>query len=76
MNRKSQSPFDARVESRYRLGRIVRAAFARGAIAPEDNQVIMGNNGPADISVEDFAVAMVDEAQSAIHRRQRFTIAN
>ena len=38
--------------------------------------VIQRNGGPADISLEDYAVAMVDEAESARHRRQRFTVAN
>lgn len=38
--------------------------------------VIQRDGGPADISLEDYAVAMVDEAQSAKHRRQRFTVAN
>jgi len=40
------------------------------------DQVIAGANGPADISLEDLAVAMVDEAESAAHRQQRFTAAN
>lgn len=38
--------------------------------------VIPGNGGPADISLEDYAVAMVDEAEAAKHRRQRFTVAH
>lgn len=38
--------------------------------------VIAGADGPADISVEDYAVAMLDEAQAPRHRRQRFTVAN
>src|SRR5687768_14884516 len=38
--------------------------------------VIPGDNGPADISLEDYAVAMVDEAETPKHRRQRFTVAN
>ena len=38
--------------------------------------VIMGTAGPSDISLEDYAVAMVDEAETARHRRQRFTVAN
>ncbi|MCK6421651.1 MAG: NAD(P)-dependent oxidoreductase [Aquabacterium sp.] len=38
--------------------------------------VIAGANGPADISVEDYAVAMLDEAETPRHRRQRFTVAN
>lgn len=38
--------------------------------------VIQRDDGPADISLEDYAVAMMDEAESAKHRRQRFTVAN
>lgn len=38
--------------------------------------VIPGNGGPADISLEDYAVAMLDEAETARYRRQRFTVAN
>jgi uncharacterized protein len=38
--------------------------------------VIQRDGGPADISLEDYAVAMMDEAESAKHRRQRFTVAN
>src|SRR5205823_9313606 len=37
--------------------------------------VIRGDSGPADISLEDYAVAMVDEAETANYRRQRFTVA-
>jgi putative NADH-flavin reductase len=40
------------------------------------DSVIMGDNGPADISVEDYAVAMIDEAENAKHRGRRFTVAN
>jgi uncharacterized protein len=38
--------------------------------------VIQGDGGPADISLEDYAVAMMDEAENARHRRQRFTVAH
>jgi len=38
--------------------------------------VIPGDSGPADISVEDYAVAMIDEAESAKHSRRRFAVAN
>jgi hypothetical protein len=38
--------------------------------------VLMGASGPSDISVEDYAVAMIDEAESAKHPRRRFTVAN
>lgn len=39
------------------------------------DQVLMGAQGPADISVEDYAVAMLDEAEKPTHSRQRFTVA-
>lgn len=38
--------------------------------------VIMGEKGPDDISLEDYAVAMIDEAEQGKHRRERFTVAN
>jgi len=40
------------------------------------DSVIAGDAGPADISVEDYAVAMIDEVENARHGRQRFTVAN
>lgn len=40
------------------------------------DSVIQGDRGPADISLEDYAVAMADEAEAAKHRRQRFTVAH
>ena len=38
--------------------------------------VIPGDSGPADISLEDYAVAMLDEVENAKYPRQRFTVAN
>lgn len=38
--------------------------------------VILGDNGPSDMSLEGYAVAMIDEAETAKHRGQRFTVAN
>jgi putative NADH-flavin reductase len=40
------------------------------------DSVISGANGPADISLEDYAVAMIDEAENAKNRGRRFTVAN
>jgi len=40
------------------------------------NAVIQRDGGPADISLEDYAMAMMDEAESAKHCRRRFTVAN
>jgi uncharacterized protein len=55
---------------------LIHPGVRSGRYRTGDNQVIMGKEGPADISVEDFAIAMMDEAESATHRRQRFTVAN
>jgi putative NADH-flavin reductase len=44
----------------YRLGR---------------DEVLMGAEGPARISVADLAMALVDETETPRHRRQRFTVA-
>ena len=38
------------------------------------DQVLMGEAGPARISVADLAVALVDEAETPRHHRQRFTV--
>ena len=47
-----------------------------GQYRTANDAVIMGDSGPSDISLEDYAVAMVDEAESAKHRGRRFTVAN
>ncbi|GGY06448.1 NAD(P)-dependent oxidoreductase [Paludibacterium paludis] len=39
------------------------------------DQVLFGEDGPARISVADFAVAIADEAETPRHRRARFTVA-
>lgn len=38
------------------------------------NQLLVGANGKSEISVADYAVAMLDEAEQGAHRRQRFTV--
>lgn len=38
--------------------------------------VIQGSDGPAEISLEDYAVAMLDEAETPQHSRRRFTVAH
>lgn len=38
------------------------------------NQLLFAANGKSEISVADFAVAMLDEAERPQHRRQRFTV--
>jgi len=39
----------------------------------EDN-LIVGDNGESRISMEDYAIAMVDELESHAHQRQRFSV--
>lgn len=39
-----------------------------------DNNLIVDKNGESKISVEDYAVAMIDELEEPAHRRRRFTI--
>ena len=50
--------------------------MASGRNDSRTDAVIPGASGPADISVQDYAVAMLDEAETPRHRRQRFTVAN
>ena len=38
------------------------------------DQLLVGANGKSEISVEDYAVAMIDELERPKHRRQRFTV--
>jgi putative NADH-flavin reductase len=38
------------------------------------NELLIGPNGESKISMEDFAMALVDELENPKHSRQRFTI--
>ncbi|HEU0201306.1 MAG TPA: NAD(P)-dependent oxidoreductase [Burkholderiaceae bacterium] len=38
------------------------------------DQLLVAANGKSEISVEDYAVAMIDELEKPAHRRQRFTV--
>lgn len=38
------------------------------------DQLLVGANGKSEISLGDYAVAMLDEAEQAAHRCQRFTV--
>lgn len=38
------------------------------------DQLLIGADGQSRISVADFAIAMLDEAERGLHRRQRFTV--
>lgn len=47
-----------------------------GAYRLGQEQLLMNGEQPAGISVQDFAVAVVDELEQPKHPRQRFTVAN
>ena len=38
------------------------------------NQLLVAANGKSEISVQDYAVAMIDELEHPAHVRQRFTV--
>jgi putative NADH-flavin reductase len=40
------------------------------------DQLLTGTNGQSAISMEDYAIALVDEAEKAAHPRARFTVVN
>jgi len=47
-----------------------------GAYRVGADQLVVDQNGKSAISLEDFAVALVDEAEQAKHIRKGFTVAN
>jgi DNA-binding transcriptional MocR family regulator len=47
---------------------------ARSVGKEEEGLITVDANGDSDISVEDFAVAMVDELEQEKHHKERFTI--
>ena len=40
-----------------------------------DDHALSADQGPSRISVEDYAVALLDEVDSPQHRRERFSVA-
>jgi putative NADH-flavin reductase len=47
-----------------------------GAYRTGDDRLLVDDEGNSAISMEDFAVALLDEAESADHVRRRFTVAS
>ncbi len=45
-----------------------------GSFRLGSDQLLVGANGKSDISVQDYAVAMIDELEHPAHIRQRFTV--
>jgi putative NADH-flavin reductase len=41
-----------------------------------EDRLLVGEDGKSEISMEDFAVALLDEAENAQHVRRRFTVAS
>jgi putative NADH-flavin reductase len=38
------------------------------------DQLLVGENGESKVSMEDFAIALVDELEKPTHSKQRFTV--
>jgi uncharacterized protein len=55
---------------------MLQAGQRTGAYRLGQDQLLMNGEQPAGISVQDFAVAVVDEVETPRHPRQRFTVAN
>ncbi len=53
---------------------VLCAALAHGYRTAPD-QLLAGDNGRSEISMEDFAVTLLDEVEQGRHVRQRFTAA-
>ena len=45
-----------------------------GKFRLDSDSLLTAENGESTISMEDYAIAMVDELENAKHRRQRFTV--
>jgi putative NADH-flavin reductase len=54
---------------------VIEPAERTGKFRLGKDQLLTGNDGESRISVEDYAVAMLDEAENHTHPRQRFTVA-
>ena len=53
---------------------MIQPGVRTGKFRVGGDQLIVGENGKSEISMEDYAVAMIDEAERPQHLRQRFTI--
>jgi putative NADH-flavin reductase len=47
----------------------------KGSYRKGDDRLLVDDDGHSEISMEDFALALLDEAESAEHVRRRFTVA-
>ena len=55
--------------------RVIQPGERTGKFRLGDDQLLLDAAGGSLISVEDYAVAMIDELESPGHRRRRFTVA-
>lgn len=55
--------------------RVIQPGERTGKFRLGGDQLLVDAQGQSVISVEDYAVAMIDELESASHSRQRFTVA-
>ena len=63
-------PLIALVPRRYRALAFAACAIAAGVAS----QLLTQADGSSNISVQDFAVAMIDELETPAHSRRRFTV--
>lgn len=56
-------------------GAILAPGERTGRYRTAGDQLLVGDNGRSEISMEDFAVALLDEIEQGEHLRQRFTAA-
>ena len=55
-------------------GREIRPGARTGKFRLGTDTLVRDANGRSSISMEDYAVAMIDEAEKPAHVRQRFTV--
>jgi len=53
---------------------MIQPGVRTGKFRMGGDQLIVGENGKSEISMEDYAIAMIDEAEKPQHTRKRFTI--
>ncbi len=54
---------------------VIQPGTRTGSFRLGGDQLLVGASGKSEISVEDYAVAMLDEAERPAHRGKRFTVA-
>ena len=65
-----------RLDLRRARRRVLEPGERTGEYRTGDDRLLVDDEGNSAISMEDFAVALLDEAESADHVRRRFTVAS